>query len=416
MDSWKSETMSPDPKFEDSPAESFLSAPGDMYPSLFGTPSSTAMDPLEIRTPQSLIDDQGSDLSVLTSLPLSQNSTTEQSSTFEKKSAKKRKSWGQVLPEPKTHLPPRKRAKTEDEKEQRRVERVLRNRRAAQSSRERKRLEVEALEQRNKLLEAALLQARKTNVMLVEELSRFRRNSGVATSSFDSFRPDPVTLSQQLFSSQDSHRPLEQDKSSLMDELLISTQRSDTVNPASLSPALTAVPEESDADDVDSAFTAAASAAAVRARVAEDSPDVTQHPAEVLCVDLQSPPVVEYNIGDPFCLPAAIDADSYVLESGLLSSPNSGDFEYDHMASDSAFPFPAASTNNLELFDINDFLNNDEATVASASSGGGRSAKVQPPTLNEPEAQVSPKDPSLQPRPGASTYGCDDGGIAVGVI
>ncbi|KAI7535968.1 hypothetical protein KC331_g11730, partial [Hortaea werneckii] len=36
------------------------------------------------------------------------------------KPAKKRKSWGQELPEPKTHLPPRKRAKTDDEKEQRR--------------------------------------------------------------------------------------------------------------------------------------------------------------------------------------------------------------------------------------------------------------------------------------------------------
>ena len=40
----------------------------------------------------------------------------------------------------------RKRAKTDDEKEQRRIERVLRNRQAAQSSRERKRQEVEKLE------------------------------------------------------------------------------------------------------------------------------------------------------------------------------------------------------------------------------------------------------------------------------
>ena len=83
----------------------------------------------------------------------------------EKKPTKKRKSWGQELPTPKTNLPPRyaphsvtnhhasqanvhisKRAKTEDEKEQRRIERVLRNRQAAQSSRERKRQEVEKLE------------------------------------------------------------------------------------------------------------------------------------------------------------------------------------------------------------------------------------------------------------------------------
>ncbi|KAL2355244.1 hypothetical protein BJ546DRAFT_972808 [Cryomyces antarcticus] len=65
------------------------------------------------------------------------------------KPTKKRKSWGQVLPEPKTSLPPRKRAKTEDEKEQRRIERIKRNRAAAHTSRERKRLEAEGLAERN---------------------------------------------------------------------------------------------------------------------------------------------------------------------------------------------------------------------------------------------------------------------------
>ncbi|KAG0634190.1 hypothetical protein HOY80DRAFT_856528, partial [Tuber brumale] len=49
----------------------------------------------------------------------------------------------------------RKRAKTDEEKEQRRIERVLRNRAAAQSSRERKRKEVQALEEeRAKLAES----------------------------------------------------------------------------------------------------------------------------------------------------------------------------------------------------------------------------------------------------------------------
>lgn len=61
------------------------------------------------------------------------------------KPAKKRKSWGQELPEPKTSLPPRKRAKTDDEKEQRRIERIKRNRAAAHNSRERKRQETETL-------------------------------------------------------------------------------------------------------------------------------------------------------------------------------------------------------------------------------------------------------------------------------
>ncbi|KAI4737992.1 hypothetical protein E4T50_11530, partial [Aureobasidium sp. EXF-12298] len=68
------------------------------------------------------------------------------------KPAKKRKSWGQALPEPKTNLPPRKRAKTADEKEQRRIERIKRNRAAAHNSRERKRQEAERLEVENHLL------------------------------------------------------------------------------------------------------------------------------------------------------------------------------------------------------------------------------------------------------------------------
>lgn len=46
----------------------------------------------------------------------------------------------------KTSLPPRKRAKTKEEKEQRRIERILRNRKAAHASREKKRRHVEFLE------------------------------------------------------------------------------------------------------------------------------------------------------------------------------------------------------------------------------------------------------------------------------
>ncbi|GMM29246.1 Hir1 protein [Martiniozyma asiatica (nom. inval.)] len=56
-------------------------------------------------------------------------------------------------------LPPRKRARTEEEKEQRRVERILRNRRAAHASREKKRRHVENLEQYVLELEQALLKS-----------------------------------------------------------------------------------------------------------------------------------------------------------------------------------------------------------------------------------------------------------------
>ncbi|KAI4163953.1 MAG: hypothetical protein LQ342_002450 [Letrouitia transgressa] len=117
----------------------------------------------------------------------------------EKKPAKKRKSWGQELPTPKTNLPPRKRAKTEDEKEQRRIERVLRNRQAAQSSRERKRQEVEKLEgekqtieEQNKLLKERLMTVEHEKFKLqtqvtrmAAELSALRSGSSSSRSSVD---------------------------------------------------------------------------------------------------------------------------------------------------------------------------------------------------------------------------------------
>lgn len=59
----------------------------------------------------------------------------------------------------KSTLPPRKRAKTKEEKEQRRIERILRNRRAAHQSREKKRLHLQHLEKKASLLEQILAQA-----------------------------------------------------------------------------------------------------------------------------------------------------------------------------------------------------------------------------------------------------------------
>ncbi|SCV02208.1 LAMI_0G16864g1_1 [Lachancea mirantina] len=58
----------------------------------------------------------------------------------------------------KSTLPPRKRAKTKEEKEQRRIERILRNRRAAHQSREKKRLYLQFLEQKSAVLERLIAQ------------------------------------------------------------------------------------------------------------------------------------------------------------------------------------------------------------------------------------------------------------------
>ncbi|KAI9826141.1 MAG: hypothetical protein M1832_000590 [Thelocarpon impressellum] len=126
-----------------SPADSLLSAPSESYPSLFDD-DGTMSPAVSALTPRSL-DDDGTERE--------SSNTPQPSDPSDKKPVKKRKSWGQELPTPKTNLPPRKRAKTEDEKEQRRIERVLRNRAAAQSSRERKRKEVEGLEDEKRGIE-----------------------------------------------------------------------------------------------------------------------------------------------------------------------------------------------------------------------------------------------------------------------
>lgn len=272
MDSWDATTSSPNVKFENSPAESFLSTPGEMYPSLFGSSAQNTVNPLDMMSPQSPQEDQ-SDAAALADLELPEIQE-EGSPSGDKKSVKKRKSWGQVLPEPKTNLPPRKRAKTDDEKEQRRVERVLRNRRAAQSSRERKRLEVEALEKRNKQLETALLQARQANLALMEQVHTLQRNSGVAPTPF---RTSP-TFSQELFSSQGGAVvKLEQAQSF---EDILSSVSDNTVNPASLSPTLTPVPEAEEDDEEPTV-----DAAPVADATTTTSPEAS-HPA-VMCSDLQ---------------------------------------------------------------------------------------------------------------------------------
>lgn len=246
-------------QFDDSPADSFISTPGDNYPSLFA-PNAT-MDPTDMLTPKS--SDERYQTPCDEDIKVEDKAEADTPASSDKKT-KKRKSWGQVLPEPKTNLPPRKRAKTEDEKEQRRVERVLRNRRAAQSSRERKRLEVEALEKRNEELEAMLRDAQKANLLMYQQLQSLRQDSGLATAAnplLDSAR-DTIALSQELFSSQDGYK--------------LPGSPNATVNPASLSPGLTPVPDAGKPEPA--AVESEASSEAHSATF----PDVTQHPAEML--------------------------------------------------------------------------------------------------------------------------------------
>ncbi|KAH9223301.1 hypothetical protein DL95DRAFT_353461 [Leptodontidium sp. 2 PMI_412] len=298
---------SPHIKFEHSPADSladsFVSTPNTAYPSLFHT--NDTMDPSEVMTPRSYDDESmfGGSMN---------GGSTAGTPAPEKKPVKKRKSWGQQLPEPKTNLPPRKRAKTEDEKEQRRVERVLRNRRAAQSSRERKRQEVEALEaqklaveQTNQDLMRRLADAEAKNALLERQLEQMSggmnafHSSSVASSpgASEQLRQTPrpsITFSQNLFGPRDA------DPQPISTQSLVDPQVVQTVNPASLSPEMGPV--------VDSTSNA-------------NSSDLTQHPAAMLC-DLPYLDFLNNRV-----LPAANQFDHFFDN---LAPNNDGVFEDSH--------------------------------------------------------------------------------------
>ncbi|EDO17225.1 hypothetical protein Kpol_1035p38 [Vanderwaltozyma polyspora DSM 70294] len=71
----------------------------------------------------------------------------------------------------KSTLPPRKRAKTKEEKEQRRIERILRNRKAAHQSREKKRIHLQLLEKKCNILEKILSKVDNLDIFLQSDTS-----------------------------------------------------------------------------------------------------------------------------------------------------------------------------------------------------------------------------------------------------
>lgn len=262
-------TPSPLVKHEDVPADE------GMMPSLFNAEATPSMDTVDLwATP---------DRDTSSPMP-------EATPEAGEKKPKKRKSWGQVLPEPKTSLPPRKRAKTEDEKEQRRVERVLRNRRAAQSSRERKRQETEALAMRNKELEDALLMLSQRNEQLEKELKKVRPGYTPASAA-------SPTLSQALVFTPPATKPedevdleekprMSQGAVDLINDIIKSHQGTpNTCNPASISPALSPVAEEPEFAVVPSDAMAELDNS-VAEKTADSTTRSTQYSAAVLCQDL----------------------------------------------------------------------------------------------------------------------------------
>ncbi|ETI22564.1 hypothetical protein G647_06640 [Cladophialophora carrionii CBS 160.54] len=107
-----------------------------------------------------------------TTPPMSDDGRETSQPASEQPTKKKRKAWGQPVPEIKQILPPRKRAKTAEEKEQRKNERILRNRRAADKSRQRQKAAVAELEIRQIRIE-------KENAALRELLDRYQSRFGV---------------------------------------------------------------------------------------------------------------------------------------------------------------------------------------------------------------------------------------------
>ncbi|KAI9689815.1 MAG: transcription factor that binds to CRE motif [Bathelium mastoideum] len=217
---------------------------------------------------------------------------------------KKRKSWGQVLPEPKTNLPPRKRAKTEDEKEQRRIERVKRNRLAAHNSRERKRAEVDQLTTEKQCLEAQLqsMQAR-MNEMHAQLLRYQKLYPQVPIPKATSMSP-----------------PMKDELDFEGDSAYQSSSTTSTIDPKEASFSSPAPSDMSSVQSSPQTVHSDAHAPAIKAELTTLMPDLTQHSAAMLC-DLQCqsesspssttpPPISTTSINSSPGLAAALAHDS----------------------------------------------------------------------------------------------------------
>jgi hypothetical protein len=103
----------------------------------------------------------------------SANATPEAGATKEASSeSKKRKngSWGAPVGEFKRVIGPRKRAKTEEEKVQRQKERTLRNRRAAEASRQRKAEQYNLIERQRDYLQELVAKCIEQNTTLIQQI------------------------------------------------------------------------------------------------------------------------------------------------------------------------------------------------------------------------------------------------------
>ncbi|KAL8935540.1 MAG: hypothetical protein Q9211_004646 [Gyalolechia sp. 1 TL-2023] len=323
----------------------------------------------------------------------------------ERKPAKKRKSWGQELPVPKTNLPPRKRAKTEDEKEQRRIERVLRNRQAAQSSRERKRQEVEklegeksAIETQNDMLKERLMAAehekfklQQQNAQLAAELAALRSGS---SSTQVSLAPSPSFATDLLNNQQAIKQELEDSLYALRTPISLP---SDSFSP---SPSAT-----TDSRDVVRPAVSVRGGAVSSHDAAYDSKQSSTSTIKITNTKPQypfQPAILSHSYYNAlFAAPPSPPADLSFFEDGLISTDpldeSTNVFTFDSMvdldAGGSSGILDGANSDNV--LDHSHSLFHDGDTPSADFSH-----------------QTAPPSPALQPCLGAPSSGCDGSGNA----
>lgn len=186
---------------------------------------------------------------------------------------KKRKAWGQPVPEIVPILPPRKRAKTVEEKEQRKNERILRNRRAADKSRQRQK--------------AAQADLESTNVRLIAEnaqLKAFLEQHGLL-SDFQFSCPSMIDLNDMSTPSPSVASSTRQPSISVSNDL----HEPHTPTPVLVSDTTPMPPLKQESPTL--APILDLNEASVKASALTTDNGLTQYPAVVLC-DLQCQPVL----------------------------------------------------------------------------------------------------------------------------
>ncbi|KAL8740365.1 MAG: hypothetical protein Q9190_006926 [Brigantiaea leucoxantha] len=340
----------------------------------------------------------------------------------DKKPTKKRKSWGQELPTPKTNLPPRKRAKTEDEKEQRRIERVLRNRQAAQSSRERKRQEVEKLEgekhtieEQNSLLKERLMAVEHDKFKLQQQVQRMAAELTSLRSGFSSRQTSVDSMPADLGADLLSQTQIKQEGEQRYPYSTLNTPP-DSIRQC---PSTSYSPTPS----ISSSFSRSSTPShlGLGFHTLNTSPDMTQHPAAMLC-DLQcqsgavSAVTNQLTTANPSA-PNRIIPSIQLLYTGLQSPPSSISFFEDGFASadlsdDSANVFSFDSMVDLDACGSHGLEQNVSENSDDILGNNQRLFQDDETLSANFPRQTAATSPTLQPCLGAPSSGRDGSGNA----